>query len=601
MMPPETQSTHGCIDFLSYSASLDGWLAGGWIDLSWDDRDEPPSYILEFGETRVEGEAVVCVFPRPDVRKIGVGVLLFMPGVSQRAGAFQDAILVRDGRRFRLTASEPLDRPTEFEAIARTKGLISSAMRSSRRAHLLRLLNRPTFTGHDTLDTLQPPVFLELDAACLCPPAGLLLRGWFIDPFKSVASIRIRCGAESRLLDTDHWIRIPRADVRQGFSKQFGGLIDECGFLAFVGDVYSPGETVYFEVQGKLGDVAFKRVAQVRSAGVDTIKETLSNLELRYDELARGYDHVLGPAVAAMNDFRLMEAVDYKEMSFGDSPARPRCSIIVPLYGRIDFMELQLAFFSRTLGRHHEIIYVLDDPTILRATEALATSCIARFRLPFRLVTLASNVGYAPANNVGLKLARGDYVCFLNSDVFPKTPGWLDSMVAVADARPEVGVVGAMLVFEDETVQHEGVAFEVLAEFAGWNFSLHPRKGRYPSEDESVQEVEAVTGACLMMPMALAREVGGFDEGYVIGDFEDVDLCLKARERGRTCVVDRSARLYHLERQSQGGQQSSWRLNLTLYNAWRFQKRWPPAALEQLAQRQTDGGASRAELAGAAE
>ncbi len=599
MMPPATESTHGCIDFLSYSASLDGWLAGGWIDLSWDDRDEPPSCLLEFGDARVEGEAIVCVFARADVRKIGIGVLLFMPGASQRADAFQDAILVRDGHRYRLTASEPLDRPTEFDAIARTKGLISGSTRSGRRAHLLRLLNRPTFAGHDTLDTLQPPVFLELDAACLCPPSGLLLRGWFIDPFRSVASIRVRCGAESRLLDTDHWIKVPRADVRQGFSKQFGGLVDECGFLAFVGDVYSPGETVYFEVQGKLGDVAFKRVAQVRSAGVDTIKETLSNLELRYDELAAGYDHVLGPAVAAMNDFRLMEEVGYKEMSFGDSPDRPRCSIIVPLYGRIDFMELQLAFFSRTLGRHHEIIYVLDDPTILRATEALATSCIARFRLPFRLVTLASNVGYAPANNVGLKLARGDYVCFLNSDVFPKTPGWLDSMVAVADARPEIGVVGAMLVFEDETVQHEGVAFEPLAEFAGWNFSLHPRKGRYPSGDESVQEVEAVTGACLMMPMGLAREVGGFDKGYVIGDFEDVDLCLKARERGRICVVDRSARLYHLERQSQGGQQSSWRLNLTLYNAWRFQKRWPPAALARLAQDKS--GAEMAELAGAAE
>ena len=588
IIPLEIESTHGCIDFLSYSASLDGWLAGGWIDLSWDDQDQPPLCIFEFGESRIEGEAIVCVFPRGDVRKIGVGVLVFMPGASQRADAFQDAILIRDGRRFRLTPSEPLDRLTEFDAIARTKGLVNGSMRSGRRAHLLRLLNRPTFAGHDTLETLQPPVFLELDAACLCPPAGLLLRGWFIDPFKSVASIRVRCGAESRLLDTDHWIRVPRADVRQGFSKQFGGLIDECGFLAFVGDVYSSGETVYFEVQSKLGEVAFKRVAQVRSAGVDTIKETLSNLELRYDELAEGYDHVLGPAVAAMNDFRLMEPVGYKEMTFGESPAAPRCSIIVPLYGRIDFMELQLAFFSRTLGRDYEIIYVLDDPTILRATEALATSCLARFRLPFRLVTLASNVGYAPANNVGLKLARGDYVCFLNSDVFPKTPDWLDSMVAIADAHPEIGVVGAMLVFEDETVQHEGVAFEPLPEFAGWNFSLHPRKGRYPSPDEGWQEVPAVTGACLMMPMTLAREVGGFDEGYVIGDFEDVDLCLKARERGRICVVDRAARLYHLERQSQGGQQSSWRLNLTLYNAWRFQKRWPPATLARVA-------ASRAE------
>ena len=581
IMQHAIEATHGCIDFLSYSASLDGWLAGGWIDLSWDDQDFPPDCVLDFGDTQVAAEAVVCTFARPDVRKIGVGIVVFVPGASGRPDAFQDAILTRDGRRFRLTPSEPLEQPFETDAIARTKGLIASAGRSSRRAHLLRLLNRPAYAGSDTLALLQPPVFLELDSACLCPPGGLLLRGWFIDPFKSVVGIRIRCGSAWHLLDPRRWIPIPRPDVREGFSKNFGGLVDECGFLAFVADIYTPGETIYLELQTRSGDVAFKRIVEIRSAGVDTIKDTLSDLELRYDELAQGYDHVLGPAVAAMNAFRLMDGVGFKEMNFGDGPMAPRCSIIVPLYGRIDFMELQLAFFSRTLGRDHEIIYVLDDPTRLRAAESLATSCLARFRLPFRLVALSANVGYAPANNVGLRLARGEYVCFLNSDVFPKTPDWLDSMIQTAAARPEVGVVGALLIFEDETIQHEGCSYEVLPEFAGWSFSLHPRKGRFPSEDEGVQEVEAVTGACLLMPMQLARDVGGFDEGYVIGDFEDVDLCKKAQAQGRICVVDRRARLYHLERQSQGGQQSPWRLNLTLYNAWRFQKRWvnPPAVI----------------------
>lgn len=424
-------------------------------------------------------------------------------------------------------------------------------------------------------------MFLELDSASFCPPAGLLLRGWFIDPFKTVTSIRVRCGASSRLLDPLHWLAIPRPDVREGFSKKFGGLVDQCGFLAFVTDVCVPGETVYFEVQTTSGDVAFKRIPQIRSPGIDTIKETLSNLELRYHELAIAYDHVLGPAVAAMNDFRMTGKVGFREMTFGPLVDAPRCSIIVPLYGRIDFMELQLAFFSRTLGTNYEIIYVLDDPTILRAAEALATSCLARFRLPFRLVALSANVGYAPANNIGLQLARGEFVCFLNSDVFPKTPGWLDSMVQTAMSRPDVGVVGALLVFEDETIQHEGCSYEALPEFASWSFSLHPRKGRFPSSDDSVQEVEAVTGACLLMPLQLARELGGFDEGYVIGDFEDVDLCRKAQDRGLICVVDRRARLYHLERQSQGGQSNSWRLNLTLYNAWRFQKRWmtPPVGI----------------------
>ena len=135
-------------------------------------------------------------------------------------------------------------------------------------------------------------------------------------------------------------------------------------------------------------------------------------------------------------------------------------------------------------------------------------------------------------------------------------------------------MVGALLVFEDETVQHEGCSYEILPEFAGWTFSLHPRKGRFPSDDDGIAPADAITGACLMMPTALARTVGGLDEGYVIGDFEDVDLCRKAQAMGRQCVVDRRARLYHLERQSQGGQQSFWRLNLTLYNAWRFQNRW---------------------------
>ncbi len=574
VMHPAIGSSQGCIDFLCYAPSLDGWIGGGWIDLGWDDQDAPPRCVLEFGDKTVDADAIAIAFPRADVRKIGFGMILFVPGGMLRADGFQDAILSRDGQAFRLTPSEPLEHLSEADGIARAKALVTTAMRSGRRAQLLRLLSRPTFSGHDTLDTLQPPVFLELDSASLCPPGGLLLRGWMIDPFKTIASIKLRCGSVSRTLDPSRWIAIARPDVREGFSRQFGGLTDLCGFLAFVDCVYQAGEIVYFEVQSRSGEIGFKRVAQVRSAGIDTIKDTLGHLELRYEALEHAYDHVLGPAVSAMNAFRLQSPVGYKEMAFGDGPAQPVCSIIVPLYGRIDFMELQLAFFSRTLGRDHEIIYVLDDPTLLRATEALATSCLARFRLPFRLVALDANVGYAPANNVGLSLARGGFVCFLNSDVFPKTADWLDRMVETAASRPEIGVVGALLLFEDETVQHEGCSYEILPEFAGWTFSLHPRKGRYPADDDGIEEVEAITGACLLMPTDLARQVGGLDEGYVIGDFEDVDLCRKAQAMGRICVVDRRARLYHLERQSQGGQQSSWRLNLTLYNAWRFQNRW---------------------------
>ena len=353
-----------------------------------------------------------------------------------------------------------------------------------------------------------------------------------------------------------------------------GGLSAKCGFLAYLPDVYVAGETPYAEVETLDGEVGFKSTAAIRSAGVDTIKDLLGRLDLRYDELVRGYDLVVGPAIQSINQFRLRNKVKYTVMKYGDLPERPRSSVIVPLYGRIDFMEYQLAFFSRTLSRDHELLYVLDDPSQLRPAELLAASCFARFQHPFALVVMAENLGYGPANNVGLEVARGEHICFLNSDVFPAEPNWLEYMIETAKTDPSIGIVGALLVFEDETTQHDGCSYERLSEFGDWFFCQHPSKGFLLADRLGVHPVDGVTGACLLLSAEVARAVGGFDEGYVIGDFEDADLCEKVKALGFFCCVDRRARLYHLERQSQGNQQASWRFNLTLYNAWRFQRRW---------------------------
>jgi GT2 family glycosyltransferase len=76
------------------------------------------------------------------------------------------------------------------------------------------------------------------------------------------------------------------------------------------------------------------------------------------------------------------------------------------------------------------------------------------------------------------------------------------------------------------------------------------------------------------MRRSFALAIGGFDEDYVIGDFEDSDLCLKIHQAGRLCAVDQDVRLYHLERKSQATSGNRWRQNMTLYNAWRHQRRW---------------------------
>jgi GT2 family glycosyltransferase len=563
----------GNMESLAFCSALGGWLVLGWIGFGWDDQDGGSEAVLNFGNRTVTAEPVTCVYERADVRKLGTGIVILVPDQRDLLGMPHDLTLRRGDYIFysALNAAQTLEQSAQ---IAHARSLIVHAVRSEQWKTLVTMLDRPIFTGADTLDSFERPVLLQLDSAFLCPPHGLWIVGWTLDPFSIVKSMVLRCGGRRALIDPKTWITISRTDVRDGFADKFGGLSAKCGFLAYLPDVYVPGETPYAEVETIHGEIGFKSMEAIRSAGVDTIKDILRQLHLRYSELVRGYDNVVGPAIQSINQFRLRGKVDYTVMNFGEPPERPKSSIIVPLYGRIDFMEYQLAFFSRTLSRDHELIYVLDDPSQLRPTEHLAASCLARFQHPFVLVAMSENLGYAPANNVGLEVARGEYICFLNSDVFPDEPNWLDYMLETAKTNPSIGVVGALLVFEDETTQHDGCTYERLSEFGDWFFCQHPNKGFLLEDRQDVHPVDAVTGACLLLSAEVARTVGGFDEGYVIGDFEDADLCEKVKALGRSCVVDRRARLYHLERQSQGNEQASWRFNLTLYNAWRFQRRW---------------------------
>ena len=183
-------------------------------------------------------------------------------------------------------------------------------------------------------------------------------------------------------------------------------------------------------------------------------------------------------------------------------------------------------------------------------------------------------MGYAPANNLGLKAARAPLVCFLNSDVLPNTKQWLQKLAGTLSKNSRFGIVGPRLLFEDGAIQHEGLTYKREAEFSNWTFIGHENKGMRPQPSVKPKVVEALTGACMLMRRSLAMELGGFDERYVIGDFEDSDLCLRAKARGLKSAIDCSVTAYHLERQSQVMDDSNTRLNFTLYNAWNHERRF---------------------------
>jgi GT2 family glycosyltransferase len=116
--------------------------------------------------------------------------------------------------------------------------------------------------------------------------------------------------------------------------------------------------------------------------------------------------------------------------------------------------------------------------------------------------------------------------------------------------------------------------FEKLAEYGNWYFCQHHDKGLRRSGGTELQYFPAITGACMVLRRETALQLGGFDETYIIGDFEDSDMCLKLHGRGLNCAVDPTVQLYHLERKSQLGSAITWRANLTAYNAWQHHRRW---------------------------
>jgi GT2 family glycosyltransferase len=285
----------------------------------------------------------------------------------------------------------------------------------------------------------------------------------------------------------------------------------------------------------------------------------------------------VGPAAAALHRQHLARRRSPELVVFGNPPRRPRASIVVPLYRNLDFLRFQLAAFAvdRSL-RDVELIYVLDSPEQREQLEHLLEGLHGLYGMPLKLVIMSGNFGYAAANNAGVAHAGGRLLLLLNSDVVPASPGWFDAMAAAfaAPGGRKLGAVGPKLLFDDGSLQHAGLFFRRDRRERWLNdhyFKGMPRD--FPAACRSGR-VPAVTGAAVMVPAALFRAVGGFTEDYIIGDYEDSDLCLKLRSTGRDIRYVPAAELHHFERKSIARHAGYMRGIASEYNGWLHHQRW---------------------------
>jgi len=417
------------------------------------------------------------------------------------------------------------------------------------------------------------PQGLHFDSVLALSETAFYLRGWARDG--QAEPVRLTAvspeGSRVELLPTIY--REPRPDVDSFYEDPTRTGAAGTGFLGYcetrAPSLLSTGWLL--EIENELGvarEVPGPQVSRDLLAARTAILSDLHK-ERRWDTPLM--DHVV-PAVSLIQE-RLEAAAKIERVwQYGEPPAAPAVSIVVPLYGRIDFLEHQLAQFVHDPElREADLIYVLDSPELAPALESAAGQLFELYGLPFRVAALAENGGYSVANNRGVSLAEGRLLLLLNSDVLPDRPGWLGEMTRFYDEH-EVGALGPKLLFEDDTLQHAGIRFQRPPGGGAWE-NEHYFKGLHRDLPAAnlARAVPAVSGACLMISRELFDGVGGLRGMFVQGDYEDTDLCLRLRGEGHETWYLPEVELYHLEGQSYALET---RTAMSRYNVWLHTRLW---------------------------
>ncbi len=229
----------------------------------------------------------------------------------------------------------------------------------------------------------------------------------------------------------------------------------------------------------------------------------------------------------------------------------PLVSVIIPTRDRAELLGVVLdGLFARTDYPALEVI-VVDNGSTEPATRDLFARHAGDPRL--RVLPAPGPFNFSELSNRGAAAARGTILLFLNNDIEVLEPGWLTELVAIA-SDPEIGAVGAKLLYPDGTIQHGGIVLGIGGIAGHSHLGLPGSAPGYFARMVLSQEVSAVTGACLAMRAAVFSEVRGFDAAHLAVAFNDVDLCLKIRAAGYRIVWTPHARLVHHESKSRGAE-----------------------------------------------
>lgn len=273
------------------------------------------------------------------------------------------------------------------------------------------------------------------------------------------------------------------------------------------------------------------------------------------------------------------------QVRFGPSRSAWDGSVIVCLFGRVEFLSLQASLFSRCAGSNrYEYIYVCNSPELSERLIKDATIAARIYDISLTLIILPGNAGFGMANNVAVNAARSGRILIVNPDVLPRDPAWPDHHTQLVQSLPfhQAAIFGVPLFYDDGSLMHGGMYFDmdVGLSVEGGRMSArdmlrveHYGKGAPPENREyrASRPVSAVSGAFISVDRSWFETLGGFSPEYVFGHYEDADLCLKSLQAGNP-VWMHDLPFWHFE-----GKGSDRRLaheGGSIINRWHFTRTW---------------------------
>lgn len=276
------------------------------------------------------------------------------------------------------------------------------------------------------------------------------------------------------------------------------------------------------------------------------------------------YKRIGVPAEVVHGQFYGMFKTNYKWTE------EPLISIIIPNKDHIaDLRKCMDSIDKKSTYRNYEFIIVENNST---ETETFEYYKSISERDNVTVLYYEGDFNFSRINNFGEKHARGEYVLLLNNDTEIINPDCLKEMLGYC-MREDVGIVGARLYYEDDTIQHAGVVLG-FGGMAGHTFIGSSRyDDGYFSRIICAQDYSAVTAACMMVKKAVYEQVGGLNEDFKVA-FNDIDFCMMVRKAGYLIVYNPAVELYHYESKSRGLEDTPEKVERFNSEVARFIDRW---------------------------